>query len=87
MAGAWADMCNDYLERHDHAEWIDHRSYERTFQGYFKYECSVSFYFELSEVDFIERELIPQENTEDATWRVHLDIRIKGNGSNIKNTG
>ena len=27
--GAWADICNQYLERHDHAERIDHRSYER----------------------------------------------------------
>ena len=42
--------------------------YERTCQGYFKYKCSVSFYFELSEVDFTERELTPQENTEDAKW-------------------
>jgi len=25
----WTKYCNDYLERHDHAERIDHRSYER----------------------------------------------------------
>ena len=25
----WTKNCNDYLERHDHAERIDHRSYER----------------------------------------------------------
>jgi len=27
--GAWADMCNQYLERGNHAERIDHRSYSR----------------------------------------------------------
>ena len=27
--GAWADICNQYLEKDNHAERIDHRSYER----------------------------------------------------------
>lgn len=27
--GAWAEICNRFLERHDHTERIDHRSYER----------------------------------------------------------
>ena len=27
--GAWAEICNQFLEQNDHAERIDHRSYER----------------------------------------------------------